>query len=222
LHTPRNRAQAEPAAGQPEWAGLIAAAGDSARMGSPKALLENQDGLTFVEVLSRAYLEAGLSPVIVTVPPPPVGEAVAERLAGLAVRVLPNAAPRRGLSGSVETALRSITPGHAGLVLCPVDVPFASAPLIRAMIDALAEPESEWLAAVASYGGLPGHPVAFGRELFEDLLDCDRSGGPRAVLKAHAPRVLPYAWHDPQILHNLNTPEAYRDAYAEGDADVEG
>ncbi len=222
LHTPPDKAEAEPAPRQAKWAGLIAAAGDSVRMGSPKALLETGDGLTFVEALSQAYLQAGLSPVIVTVPPAPVGEMIAERLAGLAVCVTPNSAPHRGLSGSVETALSSLRPEHAGLVLCPVDAPFASAPLISAMLDALEAPDGNWRAAVASYDDLPGHPVAFSRDLFEDLLDCDRSGGPRAVLKAHASRVLHYAWNDPNILQNLNTPEAYREAYPADDSGVEG
>ena len=214
MHTPRESAQDESTASRPKWAGLIAAAGDSARMGSPKALLKNREGLSFVVALSQAFLEAGIAPVFVTVPGSPVRERIAESLAGLPVQIVLNEAPERGLAGSVQTAIRSMPESHAGLVLCPVDAPFASGSLIRGMVDSLDDPRGGWLAVVASYEGRHGHPVAFGRSLFGDLQDCHRSQGPRSVLRTHAPRVLSYPWHDADILQNLNTPEAYQVACA--------
>ncbi len=182
-------------------------------MGSAKALLTNEDDVAFVVALSRAFIEAGLAAVIVTVPPAPTDTIIVDLLSELPVHICFNEAPHLGLSGSVETALSKLPNNQAGLVFSPVDVPVASADLIGAMVEALTSPRSDWLAAVASHNGAPGHPVAFTRHLFGSLRTCGSSGGPRNVLRAHTDRVLEYEWNDPNILVNLNTPEAYRETF---------
>src|SRR5258708_12716898 len=48
----------------------ILAAGASSRMGTPKALLEHDDGRTFLEAACAALREAGLGPVHVVVAEP--------------------------------------------------------------------------------------------------------------------------------------------------------
>ena len=191
------------------WAGLIPAAGLSSRMGFPKALLLNEYGTPFAVALSRAFLDAGLAPVIVTIPPPPMGDQLEDALASLPVEVTWNMAPHKGLSGSIETAIQRIPPQASGLVLCPVDNPFASADLIGNMLGALDQAATPYPAAVACYGGRSGHPVAFDRSLFPDLLRAGDYGGPRSILNDLGDRVLRHETRSPNTLCNLNTPEAY-------------
>ncbi|MEE2959798.1 MAG: nucleotidyltransferase family protein [Myxococcota bacterium] len=191
------------------WAGLIPAAGLSSRMGFPKSLLLNEDGIPFAVALSRAFLDAGLAPVIVTIPPSPMSDQLEDALGPLRVQTTLNMAPHKGLSGSIETAIQRIPPQASGIFLCPIDNPFASADLIGGMLGALEQTAPPCQAVVASYGGRSGHPVAFGRSLFPDLLHAGDNGGPRSVLESLGSQVLRYETQTPNTLCNLNTPEAY-------------
>ena len=46
--------------------GVILAAGDSTRMGSPKALLSTRDGRPFVVAIADTFAQAGLESFVVT------------------------------------------------------------------------------------------------------------------------------------------------------------
>ncbi len=90
-------------------AGLIAAAGDSFRMGQAKAFLE-LDGEPLLRRLVRIYNAAGINPCIVTVPPGEPGQKTA-----------------LGLVGEEPTAL----------VVNPVDAPFIDETGLRRLIEAV-------------------------------------------------------------------------------------
>lgn len=179
--------------------GLVAAAGRSSRMGQPKALLEIE-GEPFVRRLSRVFLEAGVSKVVVTVPKPPADEAVREALVGLDVVASPNRYFDEGLLGSLKTALE-LLPNARGIVLTPVDAPFASVELVRALLYAL---ERGARAAVPSAGGRRGHPVGFSAACFEALRAAE--GGPREVLASLGDTLALVPWGDERVTWNLNAP----------------
>ena len=189
------------------WAGLIAAAGRSARMGRPKATLP-LEGSTFVATLARAFLAAGLSPVVITLPEGDARDDVRAALDGVPVTCVPNRAPTEGLTGSVQTALR-LAPGAAGLVLCPVDAPFVDGALVRALIEALRGAGNAADAAVPLVEGQRGHPAAFRRAAFPALAGCGGSGGPRALLASLGKRVVEVPWRDARVLADVNTPALY-------------
>lgn len=185
-------------------AGLIAAAGSSARMGTCKALLPFSGTTTFVERIAHTFLAAGLDPVVVTVPEGADGDRVAQSLSQLPVLCAANEAPALGLSGSVQTALR-----HAGdaeaLVFTPVDCPYLDVELLRSLL--LVLPTAA--ASAPEVGGQRGHPVAFARTTWELLLTCAARGGPRAVLDALGGDVALVPWSDPHVLEDVDTPEDY-------------
>src|SRR5690606_19945514 len=110
-----------------------------------------------------------------------------------------NAAPVDGLAGSLATAL-SLVPDEVGaLVMCPVDMPFVTAPLVSRLLAALF---GGALAAVPVVNGERGHPVAFARALFDELRACAGAGGggARAVLAAHEAELALVPWGDPRVL----------------------
>lgn|GEM_PF-1065136 len=176
---------------RPRVLGLIAAAGASTRMGSPKALLPHDfhdavvedDGIAdcFVSHLVRALAGGGADTVVVTVPDD-AGSAAAivdvVRRASIDAVCLANPAPALGLTGSVIAALDHDDDADV-LVLCPVDAPFATPAIVAALIAAV------WAgadAAVITVDGVRGHPVAFGRGAFGALRLAGSRGGPRQVL----------------------------------------
>jgi CTP:molybdopterin cytidylyltransferase MocA len=167
---------------------LVAAAGASTRLGSPKALLPfGKGGQPFVVVVARALLDGGVDHVIVTVPENDVGTRVIQALAecprgsGQTVTVACNRESALGLSGSVRSALASAGDDVSHFVLAPVDAPFFTAALVRALL-ARARDDVDIDVVVAGSGSLRGHPAVFARSCFQALWTAGARGGPRAVI----------------------------------------
>ena len=64
---------------------------------------------------------------------------------------------------------------------------------------------------VPGYGGRRGHPVLFGRPVFDELLSAPEHEGARAVVRADPSRVAVIPVDDPAVLEDVDTPAAYRD-----------
>ncbi|TVT22206.1 nucleotidyltransferase family protein [Amycolatopsis rhizosphaerae] len=143
-------------------AGLLLAAGAGRRFGRPKALVE-LDGEPLVRRALRALTDGGCAPVRVV-----LGARADE------VRVLlpdPAVSVRApdwadGMGASLRVGLRSLPEADAVLVHL-VDLPGVDARVV-ARLAALASPE---IVARASYQGVPGHPVLFGRRWWEEIAD---------------------------------------------------
>ena len=143
-------------------AGLILAAGESRRMGAPKALLEYQ-GETFLSRLVRLFA-ARCSPVIVvlgSVPGMPVP---------FPARAVVNADWRDGQTSSMQCGLRAVPPEADGVLFTLVDHPAVEPATIDALLGASGR------LRIPRFEGRRGHPVWFSRELIPALLDVPRDG----------------------------------------------
>ena len=187
-------------------AALVAAAGESARMGRPKALLRWRHE-PLVRRLVRVALAAGASPCVVTVPGAPVDAQIREALRGLEATIVANAAPALGLIGSVRTALDLVGARALGLALAPVDAPFISTPDFMRLLDAARAPGA---IAVPQVGALNGHPVVFERALFEALRSSLADQGAARLIEERAGQVVRVPCDDPRLSAHLNTPEDAR------------
>jgi molybdenum cofactor cytidylyltransferase len=185
--------------------GLIAAAGRSARMGRPKALLPFED-TTFLGQLVQVFKDAGLDDIWVTLPEGPDQTAVREAAVAAGARALPNGWPDLQLGGSVRTVVKGLAGDVDGLLLTPVDVPFASVDLVRALKEELGYGAT---AIVPIVDGQQAHPVGFGRRTFVALDRAADARGPRTVLDALGDDVMEHPADDPRLLANLNTPADY-------------
>lgn len=174
-------------------------------MGRTKALLPIDDEV-FVVRLSRALSSAGASPVVVTVPEPPDDAPVLSALRTLPVTAVRNASPDDGLAGSLATALALFPADAEAMVVCPVDMPFVTTPLVERLARLV---EAGAPAAVPVVDDAWGHPVVVSRALFDEVSRCAAEGGLRAVLDRHLDDVALLPWDDRRILENINTPADY-------------
>lgn len=192
-------------------AGILLAGGSSTRMGHPKATLPWGDGETFVSVEVRVMHAAGLSPLLVV-----CGEHARETRAALPadipLRVLDNPAPERGQLSSLKIALRALqdAPGLCGALVALVDHPSVTVRTLDALTAEAAPPRI----VVPRHDGRRGHPVLFGRDLFEELLDADDAQGARPVVRKAPDRVLEVEVDDPGVLLDIDTPDDLRAAQA--------
>src|SRR5580704_14967894 len=147
-------------------AAAILAAGESKRMGQPKALVPFQ-GSTFVEHLIAAtrHARVGITRVVLGAG----AEGIRARLKIDPSWVVVNADWPNGQLSSIHAALRSLPAGATeGILICPVDHPLVSAHLVTALITAF-EAGGKMI-VLPRFRGRRGHPVIFRSALYEELL----------------------------------------------------
>jgi len=187
--------------------GVVLSAGESSRMGRPKALLPIE-GQRFIERIIRVL---GLSRVGRTIV---VLGHHAEQLRGqiehLPVEIVINPDYQSGQLSSLQAAMRHIERDDrcAGMLVHLVDHPFIDVALVDKLIDGFFETKK--LIVVPRYKEKRGHPVIFSRELFGELLNAPVDQGAKAVVNAHRQDTLEIDWQDEGITLDIDTPELYR------------
>ena len=189
----------------PGIAGIVLAAGRSARMGAPKPLLD-LEGETFLARAERVLREGGCDTVLVVVPP---GEALGPmgaiaRTGG--AQVIENPDPEAEQIDSLRLGLEAVGDAEAAVVL-PVDVLVKDPEVVRALCDAWRQQRAPVARPV--HGGRPGHPVLFARETWDELMAPDLEDGARDVVHRHLKEILEVEVGDPGVLVDIDTPEEY-------------
>ena len=107
-------------------------------------------------------VEGGCDWVVVVVGA--AGDAVAALLEGSGARVVHADDWDEGMGASLRSGLAHLAQGHDDLALVTlVDLPDVTAQVVRRLL-AAAQGEGRAALARAAYGGVPGHPVAIGRD----------------------------------------------------------
>jgi molybdenum cofactor cytidylyltransferase len=187
-------------------AAVILAAGESSRMGSPKALLSYQ-GRPFVEHLLEItrHPKVSLRRVVLGAN----AEEIREQLKLDPVTLVVNENWREGQLSSIRAALRSLPAGLTdGVLLCLVDHPLITAALVRELIERFYA--SGKAIVLPTYNGKRGHPVIFSSRLYEELLKAPPETGARSVVWAHADEVLEVPTVEEGVVLNLNDPKSLR------------
>lgn len=186
--------------------GILLAAGESRRMGSPKALLP-YDGRSFIEHICNAFLRAGVDELIVVL------GAWEDKLRPAlpshpALRTVVNPHYTLGQLSSLTRGIGALSPESAAAVVNLVDHPLISTETITALIAAFrADPLP---IIIASYQGKRGHPVLFSSQVYAELLAAPLNKGAKVVVRKDPARVREVPLDDPGILADIDTPEDYR------------
>jgi molybdenum cofactor cytidylyltransferase len=194
---------------------LLLAAGESVRMGTPKALLEWEGRPLLVHQLA-ALQRSRIDECIVI-----LGRE-ADRLRGFVrpilrpgwkTRAVINPRPDDGKASSIRAGLAALSRPPEAILIAAVDQPL-EAPLIDAL---LGTAEKEWMIprdgwplrriVIPTFDGKRGHPALFHGSLFPELLGVsEATEGLRRVVRRIPERVLEMPWERSGILLNLNTP----------------
>jgi molybdenum cofactor cytidylyltransferase len=189
-------------------AAAILAAGESKRMGQPKALVPFQ-GSTFVEHLIAAtrHARVGITRVVLGAG----AEGIRAQLKIDPAWIVVNGDWPKGQLSSIHAAIRSLPAGATdGILVCPVDHPLISADLVGRLIAAFES--SGKMIVLPKYGGRRGHPVIFRAALYEELLAASAEVGARQVVWNHAAEVAEVETEEEGVILNLNDPETVRKA----------
>jgi molybdenum cofactor cytidylyltransferase len=192
---------------------IVLAAGRSSRMGTSKALLPaHPGGFTFVRTLAAALLSGGAADVLVVGRPDDA--LLIEEAAELdRVRFVPNPAAHLGQLSSVVAGVNAADrPGVTAVLVAPVDAPFVTPGTIAALLAAWHSSGAPIVRA--THHGRHGHPVLFGRPLFDELRSADPNVGAKAVVRKYADRMVNLEVDDPAVLHDIDRPDDYARALA--------
>jgi molybdenum cofactor cytidylyltransferase len=182
---------------------IVLAAGDSTRMGVPKALLALEEG-TFLSKILATLDSLNLSaPVVVLGRHAPL---IQGNLAGRPAKVVVNPHPERGQISSLQLAMRSLEP-CAGCLVWPVDQPAVRAAVVRGLVRIFFG--SGALIAMPVSGGKRGHPAIFGSRLFDEFLAVPTGAGPKALIARHEEETVLYETDDRATVEDIDTPEDY-------------
>ena len=184
-------------------AGLILAAGESRRMGSPKALLQ-YGGESFLDRLI-ALLSPRCSPVIVVLGAH--AEVIQASVTLPAVFAINPDYPL-GMTTSVQCGLRAVPADCDGVLFTLVDHPAATPQTLDALLAPLPMPPP--LVRVPRFGEQRGHPIWFARQLINDFLALPATGAAREVVRRHVDRTQFLDLDDPGVIADIDSPEDYR------------
>jgi molybdenum cofactor cytidylyltransferase len=188
-------------------AAVILAAGESRRMGSPKALVPFR-GVSFVQHLVNAtrHSRVGVTRIVLGA----VAEEIEAKLGVDPTWLVVNRDWKRGQLSSIQAGIRSLPEKTQGMILCPVDHPLVSGNFISQLIKQF--DSSEKLMAVPTFHGRRGHPVIFRASLYDELLAAPLDVGARHVVWAHAQDVVEVPTEEEGVVLNLNDPETLKKA----------
>lgn len=184
-------------------AGIVLAAGSSTRFGTGNKLLATVEGTPLVRRTVRAYVEAGLYPVLVV-----TGYQETEirhSLSGMAIQFVHNERFREGQSTSLHSALDSLPLSCQAAVIGVGDQPYLTPAVVRELVatfNLVAAP-----LVVPRYAGNRGNPVVFDRSLFAELRAVSGDVGGRPVLKRHEHEVHWIDFTDAQFGADVDIPE---------------
>ncbi|OGQ82820.1 MAG: hypothetical protein A3F90_04570 [Deltaproteobacteria bacterium RIFCSPLOWO2_12_FULL_60_19] len=185
---------------------IVLSAGESRRMGRPKALLPI-GGVTFLEQIVSAVKSSRVGEIIVVLGHN--AEAIRSKIGDLPARFVINPDYARGQLSSLHVAIHALDAEKVdGILVHLVDQPFLDSALVNRMIEKFYE--SKKAIVVPAYKGRRGHPVLFSKRLFQELLDAPLDQGAKAVVQAHPEETLEIETDDERVALDIDTPEEYR------------
>ncbi|GAB6061528.1 nucleotidyltransferase family protein [Deferrisoma palaeochoriense] len=187
-------------------AGVLLAAGASARMGGPNKLLLPVRGEPLVRWPAEALWDGGLGPLVAVVGRD--ASAVREALRGLPYRIEENPAFQEGMAGSLRAGVGALDESVDAVAVALGDLPNLRPQVVRFL--AFLFRESPQGIVVPVYEGRRGHPVILDLKRYRrELLALTGDEGARSILARHPDDVLEVPVYDPGVITDVDTRDAY-------------
>jgi len=171
---------------------VVLAAGAARRFGGGKLTAPYGDGVLLDGALAAAFAAPVRGVTVVTGTDALAVEAAARAYAGRTgqasrLRIVHAPAHAEGMAASLRAGIASLPPDAEGAFVFLGDMPRVPAAVLAPLADRLAAGD---LCAAPTFQGRRGHPTAFARDLFPDLLALTGDEGARKVLQRVGPALV--------------------------------
>jgi molybdenum cofactor cytidylyltransferase len=183
---------------------IVLAAGDSTRMGYPKALLPFGSTIFLLHILDTIE-KAGMGKPLVVLGK--TASIVGPHIPSGRADVLVNPDPDRGQLSSIRLALFHLDPARIAGMIWPVDQPAISEEVVRDLVHLFLRTESQ--IAYPRCGNRRGHPAIFRRDLFQEFMDAPLEKGPREILLRHQKTTAELPTEELACIQDIDTPADY-------------
>jgi len=159
---------------------IILAAGASTRMGQSKQRLPWKSGTLLSHAIETAR-QSGVSSVVVVLGAD--ADQNRKSIEGEKVTIVSNPTWQKGMGGSLKAGLKNVIksdPLVDAILVMVCDQPAVTAEHLKALLAALAVGHRQ--ASVSGYSQTRGVPAAFGRALFEKILNLNDEHGAKKLL----------------------------------------
>ena len=190
-------------------AGVVLAAGSSARMGRNKLFFE-LDGKTLLRRAVGCALDGGLVPVLVVVGHE--AERARAELAGLPCTPVDNPDHAEGINRSLRTGISHVPDRARAAVVMLADMPFVTSRMIASLVTHYRESTAPLV--ISAYGDVNAPPMLYDRALFSELRQMTGEGCGRQVVKRYRHEAVAVSWPE-AALRDIDVPEDYERIKAE-------
>jgi molybdenum cofactor cytidylyltransferase len=193
-------------------AAVILAAGESARMGTDKALLalpqtSNGKTETFLSAAINGFT-ASCSDVLVV-----AGKnaaALDSLVRASSARLLINPDPSRGQFSSLQVGLHEVLERSCDATFISlVDCPVSSADVLFSLQRVFISADSSVWCVVPEYRGTHGHPYIAGRNMIDAFLQAPAASSAKEVKRQYDEHIQYLAVDDERVVLNINAPSDY-------------
>ncbi len=181
---------------------ILLAAGNSGRMGRPKALLPYKNS-TFINHILTNLESAGCSPIVTILGKH--SSLILENSRAGQYEYAVNEKPEEGMISSIQLGIKILPENSIGFLLALVDHPAVQQTTYKRMINAALENPDQII--IPEYKGRRGHPVYIGRQFFEQLLNAGAKQTARDIINTNKEIVKYLDIDDPGILTDIDFPE---------------
>ncbi len=185
--------------------GIILAAGESKRMGRPKALLKIGKQ-TFIRRIIAALNHPAIGHIVVVLGAH--ADDVREEIKDLNLTVVVNHDYLRGQLSSLIVGIAEAERGESSAAIVhPVDHPLVAAGTVHALVESFLVHAPALV--LPTFEGKRGHPVIFPSTLFQELKQAPLSIGACAVVRQHRDSVVEVPCTDSGVIRNIDTVADY-------------
>jgi len=184
---------------------ILLAAGQSARLGKPKQLL-NYKGKTLLEHSLQVAIETQLQPIVTVLGSN--ADLLKKSVAHLSTKVIINDQWIEGMASSIRCGIEElikITPTISGVIIMVCDQPYVTAKLLTDLVENH-EHSSKPIVA-SSYKNNIGTPALFDKTIFALLLSLKGDSGAKKIMKSNPDWVEPVNFLFGEI--DIDTTEDY-------------